>query len=269
MNVRRYLSSLVRMALCNSIVYKVYEKILWNQIKDGAKPEHIGIILDGNRRWASENAMPAWMGHHIGADKIEELLNWYLELDGKAVTLYVFSTENFGRSRKEVDEIMKLAREKLVKVLNDEQIHKNRVRIKAIGRLDLLPEDVRDLIERAEEATKDYDGRYLNVAIAYGGRAEIVDATRKIAEEVLAGKLAPSEIDEGVVEDHLYTAHLPKPDPDLIVRTSGEERLSGFLLWQGAYSELVFLDVYWPDFRKIDLWRAIRTYQRRDRRYGH
>lgn len=269
MNPRRYLSSLVRMALCNSVVYKVYEKILWNQIRDGAKPEHIGIILDGNRRWASEHSVPSWMGHHYGADKIEELLDWLLELDVVTVTLYVFSTENLKRPQREVDEIMKLAREKLEKVLNDERIHKNKIRIKAIGRLDLLPEDVIDLIEEAEEATKDYEEYYINVAIAYGGRAEIVDATRKIAEEVVAGKLAPGKIDERVVEEHLYTAHLPKPDPDLILRTSGEERLSGFLLWQGAYSELIFLDVYWPDFRKIDLWRAIRTYQQRERRYGH
>ncbi len=269
MNLRRWLGRLTRKALYNSVVYRVYEKMLWNQINEGARPDHIGIILDGNRRWAAANMMPPWFGHHTGADKVEELLNWCLDLDVRTITLYAFSTENFGRPQKEVDEIMGLFKKKLNQVLNDQRIHQNRVHIRAIGRLELLPEDLRSLIREDEEMTKDYGDHYLNVAIAYGGRAEIVDATRKIAEEIAIGKLAPSEIDEELIEEHLYTSHLEKADPDLIIRTSGEQRLSGFLLWQGAYSELIFLDVHWPDFRKIDLWRAIRTYQRRDRRYGH
>ncbi|HDI53150.1 MAG TPA: di-trans,poly-cis-decaprenylcistransferase, partial [Candidatus Bathyarchaeota archaeon] len=143
-----------------------------------------------------------------------------------------------------------------------------RVRVRVLGRVDLLPERLQELIHRVEEKTKDYDQFYLNLAIAYGGRAEIVDAARKIAERVERGELKPGEIDEYLFEKHLYTSHLPQPDPDLIIRTSGEARLSGFLLWQSAYSELFFLDVYWPEFRDIDLYRAIRSYQGRQRRFG-
>ncbi len=268
MNLYRLLSSLARKVICNRLVYKIYEHVLWNQIKGGRIPEHIGIILDGNRRWASERSLCPWDGHRFGAEKVEELLDWCLELKVKAITLYVFSTENFQRPAKEVNEIFNIIKDKLRELLNDPRIHKERVHVKAIGRLNLLPEDLRRTILEVEEATKDYDNLYVNVAIAYGGRAELVDATKRIAEEVKDGKLPIDQIDEKTIESHLYTSYLPKFDPDLIIRTSGEERLSGFLLWQGAYSELCFLDVYWPDFRKIDLWRAIRTYQGRQRRYG-
>mgnify|MGYP002396211163 CR=1 FL=1 len=231
-------------------------------------PEHIGIILDGNRRWASRRMVAPLVGHDFGAKKVEDLLEWCLRLNVKTVTMYVFSTENFTRSKKEVEHIMQLAETKLKDLLTNKEIHEYEVRIKFIGRMDLLPENVRTLASKVEEVTKNYDKYYLNVAIAYGGRAEIVDATRKIAMEVQEGKLNPKEINEDTISKHLYTSHLPKPDPDLVIRTSGEERLSNFLLWQGAYSELYFLDVYWPDFRKIDLWRAIRTYQLRNRRFG-
>jgi len=249
-------------------VYKLYEKWLWHQIKDGVKPEHIAIILDGNRRWASERQLNPWIGHRYGAEKVKDLLNWCLDLDVKSVTLYAFSTENFERSQNEIDEIMLIAEEKLHEVLEDERIHKHRVRVKAIGRLELLSKSLQKLIWEVEQATKRYDQHFLNVALAYGGRAEIVDAARKIAREVEAGELKPNAIDELAFEKYLYTAYLPKQDPDLIIRTSGEERLSGFLLWQSAYSELCFLDVYWPEFRRIDLLRAIRTYQQRKRRFG-
>jgi len=249
-------------------VYKLYEKWLWRQVKDEPKPEHIAIVLDGNRRWASEQSLNPWVGHNYGAEKIEELLDWCLKLDVKSITLYAFSTENFSRSPLEVESIMKIAEEKLCEILTDERIHKHKVRVKVIGRNGLLPKSLQETIRQAEEATKDYDEHFLNLAIAYGGRAEIVDATRKIAQQVEEGELAPDEIDEGFFEKYLYTAHMPKQDPDLIIRTSGEERLSGFLLWQCAYSELCFQDVYWPDFRKIDLLRAVRTYQRRKRRFG-
>ena len=268
MTPRKYLSLLARRITCNSIVYKIYEKVLWNQIKDEKVPEHIGVILDGNRRWASEHFMPSWAGHKFGADKVEDLLKWCLDLKVKTITLYAFSTENFNRSDREVHEIMRLFDERLKTIFSDERIHKNRVQIRAIGRINLLPESTQKLIRAVEEDTKDYDKHYLNIALAYGGRAEIVDATKKIVEEVKVGKISIDSIDEGTIEEHLYTAHLPKSDPDLIIRTSGEERLSGFLLWQGAYSELCFVDVFWPDFRRIDLWRAIRTYQQRERRYG-
>jgi len=249
-------------------IYKLYEKWLWHQVKGGTKPEHVAIILDGNRRWASERSLNPWMGHHYGAEKIEDLLRWCLDLDVKSVTLYAFSTENFRRSREEVEEIMRIAEEKLSEVLKDESIHKHRVRVKAIGRLSLLPKKLQHMIREVEESTKDYDERFLNLALAYGGRAEIVDAARKIAHKVESGNLTPDEINEQLFERYLYTAHMHKQDPDLIIRTSGEERLSGFLLWQCAYSELFFLDINWPDFRRIDLLRAVRTYQRRKRRFG-
>lgn len=250
-------------------IYKIYEKWLWYQVKGGTKPEHVAIILDGNRRWASERSLNPWIGHRYGADKIEDLLDWCLDLGVKSITLYAFSTENFRRSPKEVNEIMQIAEEKLRIILEDEKIHENKVRVKAIGRLDLLPKKLQGLIRRVEESTKNYDERFLNVALAYGGRAEIVDATKKIARKVESGDLTVKEIDEKLFEEHLYTAHLPKQDPDLIIRTSGEERLSGFLSWQSAYSELCFLDMNWPEFRRIELLRAVRTYQRRKRRFGH
>jgi len=249
-------------------VYRVYEKWLWHQVKDGIKPEHIAIILDGNRRWASERQLNPWVGHHHGAEKVEELLRWCLDLDVKSITLYAFSTENFHRLPQEVDEIMRIVEIKLRELLEDENVHKHRVRVKVIGRLNLLPKRVQEMVRQVEEATKDYDGHFLNVALAYGGRAEIVDAARKIAQKVERGELTPKGINEQLFEKYLYTAHLPKQDPDLIIRTSGEERLSGFLLWQCAYSELCFLDVYWPDFRRIDLLRVVRTYQWRKRRFG-
>ena len=248
--------------------YKLYEKWLWIQVKNGVKLEHIAIILDGNRRWASENELNPWLGHRKGAETVEQLLEWCEKLNVKLVTLYTFSTENFRRTPGEIDEIMKITEEKFRKLLTDERIHRNKVHVRIIGRRNLLPESLQKLISEVEKATANYDNQFLNFAIAYGGRAEIVDAVKVIAEEVKAGKLEPEDIHESTIEKYLYTSHMPKQEPDLIIRTSGEERLSGFLLWQSAYSELAFLDVYWPDFRLIDLLRAIRTFQKRKRRYG-
>ena len=163
---------------------------------------------------------------------------------------------------------MRLFEQKFGELLNDERIHRYRVRVKTLGKKELLPEGVRSLLDRLEESTKNYDGHFLNIAIAYGGRREIIDVVRKVGFEISKGSLKPEDVTEETFEDYLYTSHLPNPEPDLVIRTSGEERLSGFLLWQSAYSELVFLDVYWPDFRKIDLMRAIRTFQKRRRRFG-
>jgi tritrans,polycis-undecaprenyl-diphosphate synthase [geranylgeranyl-diphosphate specific] len=248
--------------------YKLYESWLWNQVKNGVKLEHIAIILDGNRRWASEKALDPWFGHEKGAEKVENLLDWCLKLDVKSITLYAFSTENFVRSLSEVEEIMRLAEGEFRKILTDERIHRDKVRVKVIGRVNLLPESLRQLIMDVEKATQNYDEHFFNIAFAYGGRAEIVDAARKIAEKAKEGEINPEKVDEQLFEQYLYTSHMPKQDPDLIIRTSGEERLSGFLLWQSAYSELCFLDVYWPDFRLIDLLRAVRTFQKRKRRFG-
>ncbi len=248
--------------------YKAYERWLWLQTKNGVKPEHIAIILDGNRRWATEQEINPWLGHKQGAETVEQLLNWLQMLDVKFVTLYTFSTENFRRSSGEVEQIMQIAQEKFLKLLTDERIHRNKVHVKVIGRVNLLPEDLQKRIADVENATANYDKQFLNFAFAYGGRAEIVDAAKIIAQKVKDGEITVEDVDEDLFEKYLYTSHMPKQDPDMIIRTSGEERLSGFLLWQSAYSELLFLDVYWPDFRFIDLLRAIRTYQNRKRRFG-
>jgi tritrans,polycis-undecaprenyl-diphosphate synthase [geranylgeranyl-diphosphate specific] len=248
--------------------YKVYQSWLWRQVKNGTKPEHIAIILDGNRRWASEQQFNPLLGHKHGAETVEQLLDWLEMLGVKFVTLYAFSTENFRRSSGEVEEIMRIAKEEFSKLLTDERIHRNRVHVKVIGRVNLLPESLQQLIGEVEKATANYDNQFLNFAFAYGGRAEIVDAAKTIAEKVKNGELNVSDVDENTFEKFLYTSHMPKQDPDMIIRTSGEERLSGFLLWQAAYSELLFLDVYWPDFRLIDLLRAFRTFQNRKRRFG-
>jgi len=207
-------------------------------------------------------------GHLIGADNAEQVLEWCHDLHIKAVTLYVLSTENLQRPPDELKELYDVVERKLKELLNDERIHRYKIKVNALGRRELLPDSIKDLLQNLESTTQDYQGHFLSIAIAYGGRTEILDGVREIAQKVKIGKLNPDEITQKTVESHLYTAHLPNPEPELIIRTSGEERLSGFLLWQAAYSELVFTDVYWPDFRKIDLMRAIRTYQRRNRRFG-
>jgi tritrans,polycis-undecaprenyl-diphosphate synthase [geranylgeranyl-diphosphate specific] len=268
LDLRRYVNRVLRRIVDNKLTYHIYERYLWQQIKDGPMPRHIAVILDGNRRWAQERYLPAILGHKVGADKINELLNWCKEVGINTITLYVFSTENFLRNPEEIAGLIGLLEQKLREALTDERIRKYGVRIKAIGRVNLLPERVVKLIREVERSTEHHDKLYLNIAVAYGGRAEIVDAVKELANEVKKGHVNPEDIDEELLERYLYTQHLPNPYPDLIVRTSGEERLSNFLLWQGAYSELVFLDVYWPNFRRIDLWRAIRIYQRRERRFG-
>jgi tritrans,polycis-undecaprenyl-diphosphate synthase [geranylgeranyl-diphosphate specific] len=163
---------------------------------------------------------------------------------------------------------MRIAEQKFQKLLTDERIHRDKTHVKVIGTVELLPKSLQLLIAEVEKATANYDRRFLNFAFAYGGRAEILDAAKKIAEKIKKGELNLEDVDEATFEKYLYTSHMPRQEPDLIIRTSGEERLSGFLLWQSAYSELCFLDIYWPDFRFIDLLRAIRTFQKRKRRYG-
>lgn len=247
-------------------LYRMYEWLLWREIVSKDSPKHIGIILDGNRRFARSRGLRPWLGHQLGADKVRDFLLWCFEAGIKVVTMYAFSTENFNRSRKEVEEIFSIIRDRWNEIVEDPLIHKYKVRIRAIGRTYLLPKKLRDSIREIEKSTEKYDMHFLNIAIGYGGRTEIVDAFRRIAARISNGELAPEQVDEELVGNHLYTAGLP--DPDLIVRTSGEERLSGFLLWQAAYSELYFCDVFWPAFRRIDLLRAIRSYQQRERRYG-
>jgi len=249
-------------------VYKLYEKWLEENIKKGEIPTHIAVIMDGNRRWAMKRGLYPWLGHRFGAEKVDELIEWCINLGIKVITIYALSTENLKRSKRELDEILRLLKEKSLEYVNDERLHKHGIRVKVIGRKDLLPRDVREALEKLEEVTSKYNNLYLNLAVAYGGRAEIVDASKNLIKDVLAGKVKVDEIDEAILERYLYTSDIPNHEPDMIIRTSGEERISNFLLWQSAYSELVFLDVYWPEFRKIDLMRAIRIYQKRQRRFG-
>ena len=234
-------------------------------------PHHIGIILDGNRRSAHRRGVSAaHLIYEAGAEKLDDVLDWCGELGIGAVTLWVFSTENLNRPAIEVSGILSTIQSKLRKLVDDPQIHRRRVQVRAVGKLDLLPESVLEAIRAAEQATEAYDAMILTIAVAYGGRDEIVDAFRALLRaKIQQGEKLEHIIDQITPETigaHLYTADLP--DPDLIIRTSGEIRLSGFLLWQSAYSEFYFTDVNWPEFRKIDFLRAIRSYQQRQRRFG-
>ncbi len=249
-------------------VYRVYEGRLKSQVESEGVPSHIGIILDGNRRWAASQGLAQGAGHMEGANRAEELLDWCHDLGIKTVTLYVLSMENLDRSTEELKGLFALIEARLARLLSDERITRYKVNVRAIGQLELLPESIRALLTAIEQKTEGFGDHYLNIAVAYGGRAEITDMVRSVAQDVKSGKLKPEEITEDTIGKRLYTSYLPNQEPDLIIRTSGEERMSGFMLWQGAYSELVFMDVFWPAFRKIDLMRAIRTYQKRTRRYG-
>lgn len=249
-------------------LYHLYSRKLENEIMRSERPEHVALILDGNRRWAKKNFALAKTGHWKGADAVERLLDWCEELDIRIITLYTLSAENLHRRDTELEDLFELIRSRLERLYRDPRIHRSRMRVKAMGRLELLPEPIRDVLRRLDEATKEYQNRFLNIAIAYGGQDELVDAIRKIGDKIQQGKLNVDEISKEEIESNLYTSHLPQSAPDMILRTSGEKRLSGFLLWQSAYSELVFMDIFWPEFRKIDLMRAIRTYQKRQRRLG-
>jgi len=207
-------------------------------------------------------------GHWQGADAVENLLDWCEEFDIKIITLYVLSEENLDREDLELEYLYGLIKNRLEKLYNDPRIHRNEMRVKAIGKIELLPETLKDVLQRLDDATKNYNKHYLNIAIAYGGQDELVSAVKKIGVKIKSGALDVDKIDKEEIEANLYTAHLPQSSPDMILRTSGEKRLSGFLLWQSAYSELVFMDIFWPEFRKIDLMRAIRTFQKRKRRLG-
>ena len=248
-------------------MYRLYEYYLFRQLDKECAPRHVGIILDGNRRYARKHGLEVpWFGHHKGAAKVMEVLRILWEANVKVCTLYAFSIENFERNKDEVEEIMTLAEEKFAEVVDNPDVHRHRVRIRAIGRVDLLPESVQFAIRAAEEETREYSDHILNVAIGYSGRAELVDAVKAIGEKIESGETTSDQIDENMIEGHLYTNGVP--DPDLIIRTSGEERLSGFLLWQSAYSELYFAQIYWPAVRRIDIWRALRSYGIRSRRFG-
>ncbi len=228
----------------------------------------MALILDGNRRWAKRHLTMSKVGHGKGADAVENLLDWCEQLDIKIITLYALSAENLNRNDDELDDLYELIRLRLQKLYDDPRIHKNKMRVKGIGRIELLPNSIKEILQKLDETTKGYDNHFLNIALAYGGQFELVDAVKKIGEKIKDGELNVNDIDKKEIESNLYTSYLPQSSPDMILRTSGEKRLSGFLMWQSVYSELVFMDIFWPEFRKIDLMRAIRTFQKRKRRLG-
>ncbi|MEM2727240.1 MAG: polyprenyl diphosphate synthase [Archaeoglobaceae archaeon] len=244
-------------------IYKIYERRLLRTVSMGDIPKHIAIIMDGNRRFAKKKGLMEYMGHEFGSKKAEEVLEWCWELGIKMLTLYAFSTENFSRSEIEKINIFQIFERELKRLLNDKKTFEREVRVKIVGRKELLPNNIQKLIEKVEKATEKHDKCYLNVAVAYGGRQELIDATRKILERVKKGELMPEKIDENVVNESLYNSHELYSKVDIVIRSGGEQRLSNFLPWQTANSVAYFCDVYWPEFRKIDLLRAIREWQRR------
>lgn len=251
-------------------LYRLYERRLMAEVKANPLPQHVGIILDGNRRHGRENGLTDPIGiYEPGANKLDDVLDWCSDLAIPAVTLWVCSTDNLARPAAQISGILAAVEAKLRALATDPRIHARRVRVDAIGRLDLLPPGTLEAIADAKRATADYGNLLLTIAIGYGGREEIIDAVRALLSEQEDGATVQemiARITTETLRKYLYMPHAP--DPDLIIRTSGEIRLSGFLLWQSAYSEFYFADVYWPAFRRIDLLRAIRSFQNRNRRFG-
>lgn len=227
-------------------------------------PNHIAIILDGNGRWAKAKGMPRSYGHVKGCANLETICDDMKELGVRYLTVYAFSTENWKRSKEEVDSLMNLFRNYLKKCIKISR--KNKMRVRVLGDISAFDEDIQQKVRELEEFSKDYDELFFQIALNYGGRDEIVRGIRKLAQDAADGKVSPEEITEEVFEGYLDTAGIP--DPDFLIRTSGEQRLSNYLLWQLAYTEFYFTDVAWPDFHKPELIKAIEKYNERDRRYG-
>ncbi|VYT22662.1 Isoprenyl transferase [uncultured Blautia sp.] len=227
-------------------------------------PNHIAIILDGNGRWAKKKGMPRSYGHVKGCANLETICDDMKELGVKYLTVYAFSTENWKRSREEVEGLMKLFRNYLKKCIKIAE--KNKMRVRVIGDITAFDKDIQERIAYLEEFSKKYDDLHFQIALNYGSRDEIARGMRRLAQDAAEGKIKPEDVDEEMVESYLDTAGIP--DPDLMIRTSGELRLSNFLLWQLAYTEFYFTDVAWPDFNREELIRAIEKYNARDRRYG-
>lgn len=234
------------------------------QIDMDKLPKHIAIIMDGNGRWAQKKGLPRVMGHKAGMDAIKKTVRACSDLGIKILTVYAFSTENWRRPQDEVSYLMNLLVEYMRKEINE--LHKNKVKIKLLGEIDILPEQTRKEIEEAIKVTAGNEGLQFNIALNYGGRAEILHACKSLIKGIKAGSIDEASVDEALFSRFLYTGS--DPDPDLIIRTSGEQRISNFLIWQGAYSELMFVDQLWPDFDENVLRSAIVEYQSRDRRFG-
>lgn len=251
-------------------LYWWYERRLLAQVRQGQPPKHLGLILDGNRRFAKNLGLDGHHGHRYGVQKAYEVLEWSLALGIPTVTIWVFSTDNFNRPQQEVQTLMDLFVEEATRMAQDPRIHANAVRVKVIGRHERFPPPVLAALRKLEQSTAHHQGMLLQIAMGYGGREEIVDAVKVLLLEAAQTGKTPEELAQELdmqhISERLYTAGVP--DPDFIVRTSGEIRLGGFLLWQGAYSEYYFFDAYWPAFRKVDFLRAIRAYQNRERRFG-
>ncbi len=227
-------------------------------------PRHIGIILDGNRRYAKKIGLQPWKGHDFGAERLHQLLNWCIELGIKEVTLYSFSTENFRRTKTELNFLFSIFKREFNSLKNREDIFKNKIRVNVIGRLYMFPKDTRKAMLEIMEKTKKHNKFVVNFAMAYGGRQEITDAVKKIAEKVKNVKIKLSDINESLITRHLYL----ESEPELIIRPGGEIRTSNFLTWQSVYSEWVFINKLWPEFTRKDLMNCIEEFNRRERKFG-
>ncbi|MEV1023838.1 isoprenyl transferase [Streptomyces sp. NPDC050264] len=247
------------------LLVKLYARRVEGHLDHAQAPKHIGVIMDGNRRWAKAAGSTPAQGHQAGAEKIEEFLGWCTETDVEVVTLWLLSTDNFDRPQDELVPLLSII-ENVVRTLAAD----GRWRVHHVGATDILPAGMQTVLKEAEEATADRDGILVNVAIGYGGRQEIADAVRSMLLDAADKGSSLEQVADDVTIDligrHLYTS--AQPDPELVIRTSGEQRLSGFMLWQTAHSEYYFCDVFWPAFRKVDFLRAMRDYAARHRRFG-
>ncbi|HEY7613561.1 MAG TPA: isoprenyl transferase [Gemmatimonadales bacterium] len=247
------------------VLYPAYERRLVRRLPADRMPKHVGVMLDGNRRWAKAVGRDAAHGHRAGAANISPLLEWCEEAGVEVVTLWLLSTDNLNRSGEELRSLLVIIEEAVADLAAQ-----HRWRLNPVGALDLLPADTSRRLKEAADATRDVDGLIVNVAVGYGGRREIADAVRSLLQEHAGRGTSIEELAEILdvehIAEHLYTKG--QPDPDLVIRTSGEQRLGGFLLWQSAQSEFYFCEAYWPDFRRVDFLRALRAYSERNRRFG-
>lgn len=228
------------------------------------QPLHVGVIIDGNRRWATKRGLPIIEGHRVGAENIQRLLNWCREFDVYEVTIYTFSAQNFRRPLKEVRDLMHLFRQYFLDLLNDYRLHKYRIRVRVAGQINRFPLSLQKILHRIIEVTKQYRDYQVNFALAYGGREELVEATRALAAQAKRGTIKPDQINEKMITDRLYISR----SADLVIRTGGELRTSNFLPWQTTYSEWFFVKKMWPAFQKSDFRRILEQFRTRERRFG-
>ena len=248
-----------------AFLYRLYERRLLRELAGRTMPRHVSVILDGNRRWARELGHSAAYGHRKGADRMTEFLEWCEEVDVRIVTLWLLSTDNLNRDEKELHELVGIICD-AVEALAET----GRWRLVMVGNLDMLPEFSRKRLRGAEEKTANVEGVHVNIAVGYGGRQEIADAVRDFLHDKAAAGCSIAEVADSLtlddITEHLYTKG--QPDPDLVIRTSGDQRMSGFMLWQSVHTEMYFCEVYWPDFRRTDFLRALRDFTQRERRLG-